>query len=125
MLPALRDLPQLRLVIPIPPSSNNLFLNVNGRVAGKSRVKGAKYRAWLHDAGWAARAAAGSCHFARPVRILVEADLSGRRDLDNALKPILDLLVYMHILADDSLVNDLRIVRRGSKTEAAVSIWPM
>ena len=41
-----------------------------------------------------------------------------------AIKAVLDLMVYVHVFADDSLVDDLRIVRRGSKTEAAVSIWP-
>lgn len=121
---ALRDLPQVRIVIPLPPSTNNLFVNTNGG-RGITRVKSKKYRDWLKAAGWSARIAAGSAHFTQAVRVLVEIDLARNRDLDNALKPVLDLLVWVKILDDDNLVDDLRIVRSGSKTEAVVSIWPI
>lgn len=123
MPPAHGDLPQLRLIVPIPPSTNNLYTNAaTGRSYGRTRVKGEKYKAWLNDAGWIIRATRPPT-FTRPVRVLVEIDLSRRRDVDNALKPLLDLLVYVGVLKDDSLVDDLRIIRRGSPTAAAISIW--
>ena len=122
--PERSDLPQLRLHIPTPPSANNLFTNsATGRSFGRGKSK--QYRDWLRDAGWEAKLQSGHAHFARPVAILIEIDLRRQRDMDNAIKPTLDLLVYIGILADDSLVDDLRIVRRGDKTRAAISIWLM
>lgn len=114
-----------RLYVPIPPSVNNLFVNTSGQTQGRSRVKSQKYRNWLHEAGWRLRQQHPP-HFAKPVRIEIEADLERRRDIDNALKPLLDLLVYVQVLADDNLVDDLRIRRiRSLRGEAAIMIWPM
>ena len=120
------DLPHLRLHVPIPPTANNLFTNTDGRVAGVSLAKGKKYRDWLKEAGWEIKQQIGpTTHIARTVAVLIECDLRRQRDMDNAIKPTLDLLVYIGVLADDSLVDDLRIVRRGDKTRAAISIWLM
>jgi Holliday junction resolvase RusA-like endonuclease len=119
------DVAQIILRVPIPPSANNLFTNVtNGRAAGISRVKGKKYRAWLSEAGWEVKRQSPP-FFALPVAVLIEIDLPRQRDMDNAIKPLLDLLVYVQVLQDDSLVDDLRIIRRGEKKWAAVSIWPL
>ena len=120
---ALTDLPQCRLMVPTPPSANNLFTNAeNGRSYGRRKSSG--YRDWLKMAGWTMKMQAPP-YFVHPgLRVLIEIDLPRQRDIDNAIKAVLDLMVYVHVFADDSLVDDLRIVRRGSKTEAAVSIWP-
>jgi crossover junction endodeoxyribonuclease RusA len=124
------DEPVCRLLLPIPPSTNNLF--TNKRAGG--RVKSAKYKAWMDAAGWEIK-------LQRPptlhpplrtcLRVLIEAPLGQNRDLDNALKPLLDVLVKMGVIADDSLVDDLRIVRNATPraypggTRCVVSIWPM
>lgn len=123
-MPLVVDVPQCVLRVPVPPSANNLFTNAEtGRSYG--RHKSPDYRKWLHEAGWEVKRQAGSLHFAKPgLRVLIEIDLPRQRDMDNTIKPLLDLLVYTHIFADDSLVDDLRIVRRGEKKTAAVSIWP-
>ena len=120
---ALTELPQCRLLVPKPPSANNLFTNAEtGRAYGRHKSSG--YRDWLKTAGWTVKMQAPP-YFAKPgLRVLIEIDLPRQRDIDNAIKAVLDLMVYVHVFADDSLVDDLRIVRRGSKTEAAVSIWP-
>jgi Holliday junction resolvase RusA-like endonuclease len=120
---ALADLPQCRLLVPKPPSANNLFTNAEtGRSYG--RHKSVNYREWLRTAGWAVKMQAPP-YFVHPgLRVLIEIDVPRQRDLDNCIKALLDLMVYVHVFADDSLVDDLHIIRRGEKQQAAVSIWP-
>ena len=117
--PTYTDPPQIVLHVPVPPSANNLFVN-----AARGRVKSAAYKAWRDEAGWRVRMELPPYLDKPGVRVLIEVDLPRRRDLDNTIKPILDLLVYVSVLADDSLVDDLRIIRRGDKKMAAISIWP-
>ena len=121
--------PVCRLLLPIPPSVNNLF--VNKRTGG--RVKAAAYKAWLAEAWWEIKLQRPPHHppLVTCLRVLIEAPLGQNRDLDNALKPILDALVKMGVIADDSLVDDLRIVRARADASGAiaqmctVSLWPM
>lgn len=91
-------------VVPMPPSVNGLWLNVPGR----GRAKTDAYRAWLQEAGWLIRA-----QRPRPISGYVALSLRAgiaprRRDLDNLLKPICDLLVQMGVIEDDSRIADLR-----------------
>ena len=121
-MPPAHDVPpSIVLRVPIPPSTNNLFATVDHR-----RIKTKAYRDWLKDAGWQIKI---QCRllpsFTRPgVRVLIEVDAPRVSDLDNRIKAMLDLLVYVHVLADDSLVDHLTIIRRGEKATALVSIWP-
>lgn len=105
-------------MLPTPPSVNAMFRNV----AGVGRVKTTAYKQWTRTAGWQV-VAQKAPEFAGPVAVLIEADLPRNRDIDNAIKAVLDLLVSVNVLSDDRLVDDLRIARRGSKTEARVTIW--
>lgn len=91
------------LALSFPPSVNNLFANVaHGRVITK------QYREWREENGWRI-AAAKPRRVAGPVTIeLSFEDRPGRRDLDNLLKPVLDLLVA-HSIID----GDHRAVLRG------------
>jgi Holliday junction resolvase RusA-like endonuclease len=64
-----------------------------------------------------------------PLRVLIEAPLNRRRDLDNALKPILDILGCgkngLRIIVDDNMIDDLRIIRAGMGDKCVVSIWSL
>lgn len=117
------DEPACRFELPIPPSVNNLFVNRAGKLHG-GRAKGSDYKRWLHDAGWTIKIGLPH-HVPGIVRVLIEAPLNRRRDLDNVLKPLLDLLVKMAVIVDDSLIDDLRIVRVGTGDKCVVSIWPL
>jgi crossover junction endodeoxyribonuclease RusA len=114
------EAPARRFTAPIPPSANNLFPSYGLR----SRRKSPDYRRWLHDAGWAVKLQKVG-PIAGLVRVLIEAPLHRRRDVDNALKPLLDLLVAQSVIADDNLIDDLRIVRAGFGEACVVSIWAM
>lgn len=90
---------EVRIVLPWPPSLNNMFLNVKGR----GRVRSENYRKWAQDAGWLLL----SQHpykFKDPVRVRVELNPPNARafDLDNRNKALLDLLVEHGVIVDDS-----------------------
>lgn len=115
----------VRLTLPIPPSANNLFVNA-GRVQG--RRKGVPYRLWLHEAGWAIKLQAGALEpplIPGIVAVDIRAPLNRRRDLDNALKGLLDILVRQGIISDDNLIDDLRIRRAGTDDKMTVEIRNM
>lgn len=106
--------PSVRLLLPTPPSTNNLFINRCGALAGRGKTVG--YKLWLHEAGWLIKQQLGA--FSPPlvagiVAVDILAPLNRRRDLDNALKALLDLIVKMGIISDDNLIDDLRIRRAG------------
>lgn len=87
----------LTLTMPIPPSSNNMFINVPNR----GRVKSKAYKAWIEDAGWTILQQ-GIRRIAGPVTVHIRCKrLSGRADIDNRVKPVLDLLVLHRAIDDD------------------------
>lgn len=103
----------IRLTLPWPPSNNVYFRHLaNGRTL-ISR-EGRAYRvavcaAWIEQA-WTYRI---KC-IAGPAKVTIEAYFPNeiRRDLDNLPKAIMDSLTRAGAWSDDSLVEDLRIVRR-------------
>lgn len=91
------------LSLPVtPPSLNNLFIN-----AKRGRLKSPEYRAWqvrsvLHlrkHGGW---------HVPGPITVrLAFNSAQTRADLDNLIKPVLDLLMAAGRIADDRNVRKL------------------
>lgn len=99
------------LRLPFPPPLTACYTN-NGR---RGRVKTQRYRAWEQRAWLAMR---GKPEIKGRVSIAIQATPPDRRkrDLDNLLKPTLDVLSYRGcIIEDDSLVEALFIkwVREG------------
>lgn len=89
-------------LLPTPPSTNNLFINVKGR----GRIKSRQYKAWAEEAGWRllaqrVRPVSGRVH----VTIRAIRKDGRRRDIDNIIKPILDLLVAQRVISDDRHVE--------------------
>lgn len=125
-LPAGWRLTSIIFKLPVPPSVNNLYVNHRGSLGGKKgRVKGAFYRAWLHDAGWEIRRQTMGFEppmFPGTVAVDIKAPLNRRRDLDNSLKALLDVLVKMGIIVDDCFIDDLRIRRVGTGDYVTVEI---
>lgn len=85
----------------IPPSLNNIYVNV----PGKGRVKSSRYRTWKTAAGWDVKLArivqiGGPVHLS----IIVEKPRGVRSDISNRIKPLEDLLTDMDVLVDDSQV---------------------
>ena len=95
----------MKLELPFPPSVNNLFLNVR-----HGRVHTARYRKWIeraNDAMWFQ----DKTKFDGPVTIDITVEDTGRADLDNLSKALLDHLVRHEIIQDDgrSVVRGLSL----------------
>jgi len=86
--------------LPRPFSLNNKDANL----PSGGRVKTAAYRAWIAEAQAMIMAAGPRPRFDRPVMIHLDVGFDGVSplfDLDNAIKPALDVLVGMRIIPDD------------------------
>lgn len=86
-------------LLPIPPSANQLWFNLENR-GGRARTK--RYEDWITLARSELRK-----QKARPLfgtfHIAIEINEKARmRDCDNALKPVLDLLVFHGVLDSDA-----------------------
>jgi crossover junction endodeoxyribonuclease RusA len=100
----------IRIVLPWPPSVNRYWRSVNGR-AIISR-EGRDYRAAVISRAYAMLAVQ---HFGNTERLRATIHASPpdrrKRDLDNLLKAPLDAMQHAGVIADDSLIDDLRIIR--------------
>lgn len=84
----------------LPPPLNNMYFNVRGR----GRVKSDRYRTWRSAMGWEIKRQHNRIiKFTGPVYIVIACQEPKRKcDLDGRIKGILDLLVDMQIIPDDS-----------------------
>lgn len=102
------------LMLPYPPTANNLFVN-NKRTRG--RFPSPAYKAWRDEAKRAIdrqvlRVNGGyTLRFRWPVKVVISLGRPDRRrrDLGNLEKAATDYIVSVGILADDSLIEDLRL----------------
>lgn len=108
----------VRVVLPFPPSVNNLFLN-----AGKRRIPTPRYKAWKAEAdlmlmAQRVRPVPGAVN----VRIdLVQPDRR-RRDIDNCSKAPLDAIVKAGVIIDDSAIQRLSIGWEESGEPCVVTV---
>lgn len=87
------------LLLPSPPSTNNLFRNTR-----RGRVKSEHYERWISEAGWRLKLQRPAPVLG-PVVVLIGVERTNTRaDIDNRIKPTLDLLVAHQLIKDDSLV---------------------
>ena len=94
--------------LPLPPSSNNLFLNVR-----RGRVKSPEYRAWQDEALTVLRTV-------RPwqggypvrIRIVIQEKVNRGRDASNFEKAPVDCLVQAGIIHNDNLKNVVENTQR-------------
>jgi len=105
------------ITMPAPPSVNTCFRNVTG----KGRVRTQRYKTWI-------RAAVNEVLYQNPPHtageVMLDITIMRRRknqDLDNMLKPIIDLLVIMAVMDDDRYVGEIRC-RWGDVPGAVVEI---
>ncbi len=90
----------IEFTVPLPPSANRLW-----RRSGRHIHKSDAYKAWLIDAGWLALGAYNETdRLLGPYKLTVNANRPDkrRRDLDNLIKPIGDLITSIGLVEDDS-----------------------
>lgn len=104
----------ITLVLPLPPSTNNLF--VNGK---RGRFKSQKYKDWEEDAGlylmqqkeWKSQKVIGPYE----LEILVSQKMRG--DISNRIKAVEDMLVSIEATSDDSNAQRVSIERSADVPE--------
>ena len=120
----------IRFSVPVPPSVNAAYRNTTpaerARNPGGTRKKTKAYKEWQNAAGWRIaqqRPGFMNCYCAMSVWV----PLARNRDLDNVQKLTQDLCVYMHILADDSQIDEVHMYRMPfiSDAEMTVEIRPL
>ena len=91
-----------------PPSVNRIFFNRKPGEKGRGRGKTQEYRDWRQTAGWEAKA------FAKPLaqgnyRVVIEASRPDkiRRDVDNFIKPVVDMLAATGLTPDDCHMDEV------------------
>ena len=113
------EIKKIVLKLPVPPTTNNLYVT---RRDGKGRARTSQYAAWQREAQQLIMISGCPREGWRHVRVEVRAPLNYQRDIDN-LKPVLDVLKTMNVIADDRWVDEYE-VRRVPVTEAlVVSVW--
>lgn len=102
----------MTLVLRLPPSANALWL-----MRGRKRVMAPAYREWRALAGAQLEAQMPTQARARPMiqaplGVDIGLPLKLRGDIDNRIKPLLDLLVTHDVMDDDRHVAQLFVARR-------------
>ena len=101
---------QTLLGLPLPPSANALFIQ-----CGRRRVKSRPYATWRQGAAVVARARLEPVPEKMPLAVTIVAHCDRRRDIDNLVKPILDMLGVAGIVPDDRYVDQLAVRRETSR----------
>lgn len=113
--------PPIALTLPMPPSVNELFWNKPGRGRVKTRI----YDDWLGHAGWTLRSQKPGRIAGRVIVVMSVERSNANADVDNRIKPILDLLVGQHVIDDDRFVVGLCIAWAPASSKLArVMILP-
>ena len=92
------DAVTVQIHLPMPPSTNRLWVR-----ARKGMRKSDAYSAWLDEAGRHAKAQRPG-RIDGPLQISIHAARPDKRkrDVDNVIKPVLDLLQAIGVIRDDS-----------------------
>lgn len=112
------------LTLPWPPSVNHYWRHpTRGKLAGRHLIS-EKGRAYREAVAEAVLLQARGIHLGGrlALTIIVHPPDRRRRDLDNVLKALLDAMTHTGIWADDSDIDDLRIVRAGVQPGGRVSV---
>lgn len=114
----------IRMTLPWPPSVNRYWRHpTRGALAGRHLIseEGRRYRVSVievvRSTQTCERMQGSLC-----VRIDAYPPDRRRRDLDNILKSLLDSITHAGVIEDDSLIDDLHIVRRELRKNGAIEI---
>lgn len=98
------------ILLPVPPSVNDMYFNVRGRGRAKSQA----YKQWITDAdGYLLERAQlrGSPTIHGPYEVAIKLPAGTRGDVDNRTKAVLDYLVSRAITDDDKHCRRVSIER--------------
>lgn len=105
------------VVLPIPPSTNALFL------AGKGyRTKTPEYREWIERAFPLAESLAPPKSYPVMIVVTVIEAVNRQRDIDNFLKPTIDLIKKAGAIKNDNLCHVTDVLGRYRPEEGGKGI---
>lgn len=93
--------------LPVPPSTNNLFINARN---GRGRILSPDYKAWRKVAAKALTMSAWDMP-SRPYDVTIRVNVNHQSDIDNRIKAVLDFLVEHKVIDGDQWVNALHVYR--------------
>ena len=95
------------IMLPVPPSANRMY-----KPSVNRQIKTNQYKNWLNEAATLAGAWITTTFPERtPLEVEIYANISYRRDLDNLIKPTLDMLQFAGIIHDDRYIDSIRMKR--------------
>jgi len=113
---------EYRITLPWPPGNNHLFSVFRGR-----KIKSKKGRQYTETVVRQITEENQQYHLtgSLKVKILAYPPTRAKRDLDNLFKAPLDSLTKAGVIADDSLIDDVRMVRcevvKGGRLEIIIT----
>lgn len=111
--------PAVIITMAKPPSTNKLW-----RIAGGKRVRSEEYATWRNAAGWEVkRQHAGRPPVACRYNLEIQVPIS-RRDTDNWVKPISDILETCGVITNDGNAHEVKITPM-ERDDCAVAIYEL
>lgn len=111
--------PHVVLRLPLPPSANRIWRVGKGGVVHKADA----YRRWLQQAGWECVIQQGGDRIPAAYHMRVTLPQT-RRDPDNALKALSDLLQRQRVITDDKHLRGMALlVSRERGDSVLVELW--
>lgn len=116
---------RLEFTIPLPPSANKLWVPV----AKGKMIKSEPYKAWLQEAGWMVKQQMlgsegyGLEHIDGDADVAVTLVLPlSRMDIDNPIKPTLDVLEAVGVFTNDRQVKRLVVEYEAARPDMLVIV---
>jgi crossover junction endodeoxyribonuclease RusA len=106
--------PMIYFNLPWPPTINHYYRPSERAGMLRLNKNATAYRAQAISSLMAQKIVGGPLTCRIGVQIVAQPPDERRRDLDNLLKPLLDVLTHAKVIADDSLIDRLLVVRGKS-----------
>jgi Holliday junction resolvase RusA-like endonuclease len=115
--------PAVVINFPRPTSANRMFSRQMTRRGHRDLTP--EYKAWRDEAGWAVKMQiVGLVTITSRFNITIEVPRSSRVDLDNNVKPILDMAQNMGIISNDKNCAGITITP-ADRTDCMAAFWPL
>jgi Holliday junction resolvase RusA-like endonuclease len=115
--------PTVVIHFPRPTSANKMFSRQMTRRGHRDLTP--EYKAWRDEAGWAVKMQiVGLLTITTRFNIVIEVPRTSRTDLDNNVKPILDLAQNLGIISNDKNCAGITITP-ADRTDCMAAFWPL
>jgi Holliday junction resolvase RusA-like endonuclease len=115
--------PAVVINFPRPTSANRMFSRQVTRRGRRDLTQ--EYKAWRDEAGWAVKMQiVGLVTITSRFNVVIEVPRTSRVDLDNNVKPILDLAQNLGIISNDRNCAAITITP-ADRSDCMAAFWPL